>query len=186
MTVLTDVRSTLWWATVVTSLCTLADGLCRHEPPQLSCWHDFRRALACTERLEIGCFCHTSKFSSAVRAEDDGASRRRSSYRGEGARKNGCGTTSNCSSLATALAMLRTSAVVRGAAHCKPRDTRHRPRSGACRCRPGNGAGALLRLRVASEVDQWRCCSVLLRPAARVRGGRRSATSFRLSRNRLC
>ena len=37
----------------------------------LSCWHDFRRALACTERLEIGCLCHTSKFSSAARAEDD-------------------------------------------------------------------------------------------------------------------
>ena len=33
-----------------------------------------------TERIEIGCLCHTSKSSSAARAEDDGASRRRSSY----------------------------------------------------------------------------------------------------------
>ena len=36
-----------------------------------------------------------------------------------------------------ASAVLRTSAVVRGAAHCKPRDARYRPRSSACRCRPG-------------------------------------------------
>ena len=78
--------------------------------------------------------------------------------------------TSNCCSLAYASAVLRTSAIVRGAAHCKPRDARYRPRSGACRCRPaGNGAGALLSLSVASEVDQRRCCSVLLRPAARVK-----------------
>ena len=86
-----------------------------------------------------------------------------------------------------ASAVLRTSAVVRGAAHCKPRDARYRP---SLWCVPvptrGNGAGALLSLSVASEVDQRRCCSVLLRPAARVRGGRRRTTSFRLSRNRLC
>ena len=81
---------------------------------------------ACTERLEIGCLCHTSKISSAARAEDDGVLPAQEFLLRGGRAEKGCGTTSNCCSLAYASAVLRTSAVVRGAAHCKPRDARYR------------------------------------------------------------
>ena len=60
-----------------------------------------------------------------------------------GRAEKGCGTTSNCCSLAYASAVLRTSAVVRGAAHCKPRDARYR-RSLRCVPVPTRGTAQAL------------------------------------------